>query len=321
MTVNTFSQKQMRVTFTLTNSNAVFAGTNSNKLTLTGLRMRAIIQGAGVPAFPEATLKIYGMAQADMNALAIVVVDGGKPGYFRNSVLIEANSSGTDTRWSTVFAGQIVTAGPDYNAAPHVCLDVSALTGGFDLLSPAQPTSYPGTATVDSIVSTIAQKLGTGYQNNGVTGTLTKQYLAGTLTNQLKLVAKAANIDITWDHNQNLILITPKGSAIGQLQEGGVGSVARFTLSPSSGLVGYPKVLGNGYIQVRSFFNPAFRTKAPLTIVGSDVVVDPNLPKTLNTLADGDWIIGPLTNTIDQLEPNANWFTDMTCYPPTAPGP
>jgi len=309
---NSFTTKQMRVTFTLTNSNAVFAGTNRNVLKLTGLRMRAVIKGAGVPAFPEATLKIYGMAQADMNALAIVVVDGGKPGYFFNSVLIEANSSGTDTGWSTVFAGQIITAGPDYDALPNVCLDVTAITGGFDLLNPAQPTSYPGTATVDSIVSTIAQKIGAAYQNNGVTASLSKQYLAGTLTNQLKLVAKAANIDITWDQNQNLIFITPKGSPL---------DIARFTLSPSSGLVGYPKVLGNGYLQVRSFYNPAFRTKAPLTIVGSDVVIDPNLPKTLNSLADGDWIIGPLTNTLDALEPNANWFTDMTCYPPTAPGP
>lgn len=304
----------MRVTFTLNNSKAVFAGTNKNVLTLTGLRMRAIIKGAGIPAFPEATLKIYGMAQADMNALAVVVVDGGKPGYFQNSVLIEANSSGTPTGWSTVFAGQIMTAGPDYDAAPNVCLDVSAITGGFDLLNPAQPTSYPGVATVDSIVSTIAQKLGTAYQNSGVTGTLTKQYLAGTLTNQLKKVAAAANIDVTWDQNQNLIIISPKGIAA---------NIQRFTLSPSSGLVGYPKVLGNGYIQVRSFYNPAFRTKAPLTIVDSDVVVDtsPGFSKDLNSAANGDWIIGPLTNTIDQLEPNANWFTDMTCYPPTAPGP
>lgn len=304
----------MRVSFTLTNSNAVFPGTNSNKLTLTGLRMRAVIKGAGLPAFPEATLKIYGMSQADMNALAVVVVDGGKPGYFFNSVLIEANSSGTPTGWSTVFAGQIVTAGPDYDAAPNACLDVSALTGGFDLLNPAQPTSYPGSATVESIVSTIAQKIGAAFQNNGVTATLTKQVLTGTLTNQLKLVAAAANVDVTWDQNQNLIYLSPKGSSL---------SVARFTLSPSSGLVGYPKVLGNGYLQVRSFYNPAFRTKAPLTIVGSDVVVDtqPGFSKDLNSLADGDWIIGPIVNTIDALEPNANWFSDMTCYPPSQPGP
>lgn len=313
-----FTAKQMRVTFTLTNTGAVFPGNNvgdpANVLTLTGLRMRAVIKGAGVPAFPEATLKIYGMAQSDMNALAVVVVDGGKPGYFKNTVLIEANSSGTPDGWSTVFAGQIITAGPDYDAAPNACLDVSALTGGFDLVNPAQPTSYKGVATVDSIVSTIAQKLGAAYQNNGVTSTLTNQVLTGTLTNQLKLVAAAANVDVTWDQNQNLIFLSPKGSPL---------NVARFTLSPSSGLVGYPKVLGNGYLQVRSFFNPAFRTKAPLTIVGSDTVVDtsPGFSEALNSLADGDWIIGPLTNTIDMLEPQANWFTDMTCYPPTAPGP
>lgn len=325
MPVSSFSQKSMRVTFTLTNSNAVFAGTNRNVLTLTGLRMRAIIKGAGVPAFPEATLKIYGMAQADMNALAVVVVDGGKPGYFFNSVLIEANSSGLPSGWSTAFAGQIVTAGPDYDAAPNACLDVSAITGAFDLFAPTQPVSYNGEATVDSIVNQIVKgltaidprvqgKVAVAYQNHGVTTSLTKQYLAGTLSEQLRTVAKAANIDFTWDQNQNLIIISPKGSPL---------DVARFTLSPSSGLVGYPKVLGNGYLQVRSFYNPAFRTKAPLTIVDSDVVIDtsPGFSKDLNSLANGDWIIGPLTNTIDQLEPNSNWFTDMTCYPPSQPGP
>lgn len=303
------------MTFTLTNSGASFAGSNgSNVLTLTGLRMRAIIKGAGVPAFPEASLKIFGMAQADMNALAIVQVDGGQPGYFFNSVRIEANSSGTPTGWSTVFAGQIIIAGPDYDALPDACLDVQAVTGGFDMLNPATPTGYPGTATVDSIVSTIAQKIGAGYQNNGVTGTLTKTYLPYTLTEQLRRVALAANIDYTWDHDQNLIIITPKGQPL---------SIARFTLSPSSGLVGYPKVLGNGYIQVRSFYNPAFRTKAPLTIVDSDVVIDTQagFSKALNSAANGDWIIGPLTNTLNALDPNAHWFTDMTCYPTSQPGP
>ena len=87
--------------------------------------------------------------------------------------------------------------------------------------------------------------------------------------------------------------------------------------------MGYTKARGNGYIDVRALFNPAFRMQAPIKIQGSDVVIDPNLPKTLNTLADGDWIIGPLTHTLEAVKPGGLWHTDMTLYPsnPSNPSP
>jgi hypothetical protein len=71
-----------------------------------------------------------------------------------------------------------------------------------------------------------------------------------------------------------------------------------------------------GYIHVRALFNPAFRYGAPLTISGSDVVIDSKVPKPLNSRADGNWVIGWLSHTLEALKPNGAWFTDMLLYPP-----
>jgi hypothetical protein len=303
---SSYTVKNLRVTFTLTNSNAVFPGTNANQLQVSGLRISVTVKGAGLPAFPEASIRIYGMAQQDMNALAIVPVQGGKPEYTFNTVQIEADSG---NGYSFIFSGQIYQAGPDYSGAPDVCLFVHAQSAGFDQLTPANPTSYPGTANVADIVNNIASKMSMAFENDGVTGTLTNAYYSGTLTNQLRKVCKDAGIYASIE-NQNLLVISPAGVART--------NVPSWVLSPTSGLVGYPEVLGNGYLNARSIFNPAFRQNGPITIQGSDVVIDPSLPKTLNTLADGNWIIGPLTHILESNKPQGQWFTDMKLYPPNA---
>ena len=306
MSTSTYTVKNLRLTFTLTNNNAVFPGTNANVLQVSGLRASAVIKGAGLPAFPELSLRVYGLAQQDMNALAIVPVQGGKPQYQFNTVQVEADSG---SGFSFIFSGQVFEAGPDYADAPDVCLFVHAQAAGFDQLTPANPTSYPGTADVATIVSNIASKMSMAFENDGVTGVLTGRYYSGTLTSQLRQVCRDAGINAVIE-NQNLLVISPAGVARTNLQP--------FILSPTSGLVGYPKVRGNGYLDVRALFNPAFRQNGPVTIQGSDVVIDPNLPKTLNSLADGNWLIGPLTHTLECQKPGGAWFTEMTLYPPNA---
>jgi hypothetical protein len=305
---NSYTVKNLRVTFTLTNSNAVFPGTNANQLQVSGVRMSTTIKGAGIPAFPEATLRIYGMAQQDMNALAVVRVQGGKPLYSLNTVQIEADSG---NGFTYVFSGQIYQAGPDYSNAPDVCLLVHGQSAGFDQLSAANPTAYPGVANVADIAANLASKMSLAFENDGVTGTLTNAYYSGTLANQLKKLCQDANINPAFEI-QNLLVISPAGVARTKIQA--------WVLTPTSGLVGYPEVLGNGYLNVRSIFNPAFRYNGPITIQGSDVVIDQLLKgnKMLNSLADGNWVIGPLTHTLESLKPGGLWFTDMTLYPPNA---
>ena len=304
-----FVVRNIRATFTLSGSNAVFPGTTANQLQLSGLRMSAVIKGAGIPAFPEASLRVYGMMQQDMNALAVVQVLVGKPQYTRNIVEIEADSG---DGFVAVFTGQIIQAGPDYSSLPDVCLYVQAVSLGLDQLAPAVPVSYPGVANVATIVSSIASAMGIAFENDGVTSTLTNAHYSGPYADQLRTVCKDAGIYYAIEPGTpNLLVISP--AAVPRQ------NLTTFVLTPGSGLVGYPEVLGNGYINVRSLFNPSYRMNGPLQIQGSDVVIDSSLPTTLNSQADGNWIIGPLTHTIESQKPGGAWFTELRLGPPGSP--
>jgi len=289
--VTTFTKKNLRYTFILSN-NAVFEGTNSNTLKVDGLRSSAMIQGSGLPAFPEAHLIVYGLKQADMNALTATQFQ--PLAMQRNTVIVEADSG---QGFSTVFSGQIITSGPNYDGIPAASLNVQARVLGFDSLNPATPTSYTGATSVANIVGTIASKLGYVLENNGVNVNLSNPYFGGTLVDQLRAVASQAGIDVYTEGN--VIAICPKGAPRQQQS---------FTLSPTSGLVGYPKLdYQRGYVYVKALFNSAFRFGGPITVQGSDV-----------PLANGNWVIGTLAHALDAVTPGGRWFTDMLLYPPNS---
>jgi hypothetical protein len=296
----TFSLKQLRFTFTLSN-NAVFAGTNSNVLQVSGLRASATIKGSGFPAFPEADLAVYGLKQSDMNALtstnpfALSTLANGTP-MLKNSVLVEANS-GNGQGWSSVFAGQIITAGPDYDAAPAVPMKLFGRVLGFESLSPANATSYTGPTSVAEIVSNIAARMGYVFENNGVAAQLNSPYFSGTLTEQLRTVAQHAGIEVYVSPETNIVAICPYGVPRA--------TPAPFVLSPSSGLVGYPTFdYTRGYVRAKSLYNPALRFGGTVTVKGTEV---PG--------ANGNWVIGTISHRLESLMPNGAWFSELLLYP------
>ncbi len=305
---SSFTAKQLRVTFRLNNSNAVFVGADGvrlgNSLQLAGLRMSAEIIGAGMPAWQSATLKIWGMAQADMNALAVQTIANGKTGYLPNTVLIEANSG---NGWSAAFSGNIMIAAPDYAAAPDVPLVVAAQYALFDSVNPATPTSFPGSASVADIISVIVSKMNRSFINNGVTAiTSGATYYPQAITEQLRVICRAYDIDAVFSPDDTLVTISPVGQA---------DVTTPFVLSPSSGLVGYPTPQANGLVSVRSLYNPIFHKKSPITIRGSDAVISQGVPITYNSIANGDWIVCSITNTLEVSKPDGAWFSDMAMYP------
>lgn len=294
--MTTFTVKDLRFTFTLSN-NAVFRyPDNSNVLQVQGLRDTAILKGAGLPAFPEAELTIYGLTQSDMNALTSLQFQPSA--MQRNSVLVEADN-GDGQGFSAVFAGQIITAGPEYTGIPHVPLKVHARILGFESLNPATATSYTGTTNVVDIVRTIAVKMGKTVENNGVTATLTNPYFSGTLADQLRAVKQQSGIQIFPEFDEKVIAIAPPGVARSNQPV--------FTLSPTSGLVGYPRLdYQRGFVWVKALYNPAFRFGGPI------VVKDSTVP-----LANGSWVIGTITHTLEAQTYNGQWFSDMLLYPPS----
>lgn len=283
MTVSSFTKKQLRATFELTNQET-FNGAH-NALTIAGLRMVAQIKNAGAPVKPEISLQIFGMLQSDMNILT--ALEYQPLGINRNNVKLEANDG---TGWTTVFSGQIITAGPDYTAAPDVMLRVHAVTLYFEAINPAPPSSYPGQTDVAVIVENIATAMGKTFENNGVVGVfLDSPYLPNTAAEQLSEVVAQAGIDLYVDGDT--IAICPKG----QPRAGSV-----VVLNAQSGLIGYPTIDNIG-VHAACVFNAGLK-------FGGPVQIQSDVPK-----ANGSWYIYALDHTLESEKPGGLWLSQLGC--------
>lgn len=333
MAASALTQRELRLTFTLSNG-ATFASSpskTSNTLQLSQLRASARITSMGAPAFPTCDLAVWGMRQADMNALSSLTQQ--VTGLSRNLVQVEANT-GIGGAWSTVFAGQIVSAFIDYSGIPDVVMRVQGQYLYFDQLVPVSPYSCLAPTPVSTIVSTIAAKLGCNFENNGVTAVLSPRYFPGTNVAQLRAAVAMAGVDMyiepglgqaNADQNE-----PTAGQTIAICNKGAVRqNIVPFNLSPTSGLVGYPTPDSRGYLNVKSLYNPAFRFGGPLQISGSNVVLD-NLQKStngvingtlLNAQANGNWMIAQLRLALDARKYGGEWFSYMLLFPPDTEPP
>lgn len=295
--MTTFTQKQLRFKFVLANTSQKFDTSGNNTLSVTGLRASVIAKSAGAPAFPEADIRIYGLRQDDMNLLTALQLGaigaGDTVAFNNNAVTVEANSG---DGWSTVYAGSIYSAGPDYSAMPAVSFRASARLLYYASMTPAEVTSYTGPTDAVTVIENIAAKQGLKVENNGVSGiSLSSPYFAGVLPDQLRDACSQAGITYWLDPSFPVVAIAPVGRPR---------NTPVWVLSPATGLVGYPTIDSLGYVRVRAVYNPAFRFGSRLTITGSDV------PR-----ANGQWAIRRLTNTLESQNPGGPWFSDIECWP------
>jgi len=298
--MQSFKEKNLRFTFTLSN-NSTFANFR-NQLVISGLRASITAKGAGWQSFPEADIVVYGMQELDM--IALTALQFQLPGQTsaplsRNVVQVEANSG---TGWSTVYLGQIITAGPDYSSMPNVCLRLHAQQYALELLKPAQPNGWTGNTSAVDILNKIGGDMGASLEFNGVTAQLSDSYFSGTLADQFRTVTQHANLQWYSDLGSNTIAICQNGIP----RKGDP-----IVLSPSTGLVGYPVLDYNrGFLNVRALFNPALKFGARVTIQDSAV-----------KNANGDWGIGVTGYALDSLTPGGRWFSDLLLYPPNTLAP
>lgn len=291
---NTFTEKQLRFTFTLA-TNAKFQG-NNNTLQIEGLRAIADINFPGPPSFPTANVRIYGMKLSDMQALTGLTFQVLT--YKRNSILIESNDG---SGWTTVFAGQLVTSVIDFAGMPEIALQITAQTLGYDLLNPATPSAFPASASVANVIKTIALKMSNDFDNVGVTAVFPgATYFAGTPAEQLRTAAKKAGIAYYLDKPGIVEIGIP----------GAPRNVPKAVLSPElKNLVGYPSLDSVNLIGVTAVYNPSLRFGAPLQIKDSQQLA-----------ANGDWVIYDCTHNLSSLLPDGPWFTRLTAQPPSGFG-
>jgi hypothetical protein len=134
---------------------------------------------------------------------------------------------------------------PDGSDQPNVRFIVTAASGAYGARKPVPPTTRKGAVAGESLIATLAQQLGYGFENNGVHVMLRNPYLHGTAISQLRQVTRAMNCQWFID-KETTLAIWPTGKA----RSGAIPLV-----SPQTGMVGYP-AFNQGSIMVTSFYNP-----------------------------------------------------------------
>lgn len=286
----TFARKRIDVKLRL--GTGTFGNTGANTVTLTGLRVRAEMKATGGDAMPNLSMKVYGLPQDMMNQLTSIGFINS--GMRNNSVIVAAGDDGSAL--TTVFSGTIWQAWADYDEMPSACLNVTANGGGLASLKPVNAISFQGSASVAGIMQGLAQTMGFGFENNGVTAVLQNPYFPGTALQQMRACARAANIYAQID--RDVLAIWPKDGCRG-------GEVP--VISAATGMIGFPKFSSNG-IQAATLFNPALKN-------GGLVQIQSSL-----TPANGTWCAFQVMHSLESETPNGHWFSSFLAIPQSASG-
>ena len=263
-----------------------------NTATIEGKRVSVEIQKGGLPSLDRASVRIYGLPQSMVNKLSRV----GVP-YMQvrnNRITVEAGDD--KNGMSQVFSGVIQTAFGDYKSAPDIALVVSAQAGILGLAKPVKPLSYPQGADVATVVADIAASMDMSFLNHGVSVNLPSSYFPGTAVDQLRAVARAANINaqitggpVADPSNQTYVEIWPKGGTRGGLIP---------VISPKTGLVGYPDFNDLG-IALMTLYQPG------LAFGGAFELQSSVLP------ACGVWYVQQLSYNLESETDGGAWFQSV----------
>lgn len=281
------TKKKIDVTITL--AEGQFGETAGNQVKLSGLRVTADIQAYGGGSQPQAQIRVYGVPLSIVNQItAIGPINSAI--LFQNAVLIEAGDDVTGMQ--TVYQGSIWQAWGEFNEQPYTPLNITGLGGLAYSLAPAKPTSIKGAADVADLMQGFAKTMGLAFENNGVSVQLSHPYLQGSLMNQVKDCAEAANINYVID--RGTLAIWP---ANGHRAE-----PSPPILSPTTGMVGYPRFASNG-LSVTSVFNQNLK-------IGGLATVESQLP-----VACGTWKILQIAHSLASETPGGPWFTSILGVP------
>ncbi len=250
-----------------------------------GLWATARINKVGSPAYNDADISIAGLKLELMNQLSRV---GLQPAAVRNNIITVSASDGSFGQKTTVFAGVIKEAWPDFSQPAEPVFRINANTGLYNALRTEKPASYTQETDVVQIMTTLANQMGYTLENNGVTGKLSNPYLPGSPRSQALSVADAAGIYVFFEDDNGIMVICPKD---------GARNTQAPTISPTTGMVGYPEYVGPGLIQVVTLFNPLLRFLGRVQVQNS--VIEG---------ANGSWRVISLLHDLST-RPDGPWFS------------
>lgn len=253
-----------------------------------GLWASAAIDRNGSPAYNSADIQIAGLPLSLMNQLSRV---GLQAAAIRNNVVtVRAGDEGDAGDLATVFRGVIQEAWPDFSNPAEPVFSVNANTGLLAALKPAKPASYTGSTDVATIMGTLAEQMGYTLENNGVSVKVSSPYLAGSARNQALSIAEAAGIYVYFEDDGGVMAICPKDGARNSFAP---------TISPETGMIGYPAYVGPGMIALETEYNPQLRFLGNVAVENSII-----------TGANGTWRVIDLKHRLST-RPDGPWFSSV----------
>lgn len=264
-------------------------GSNSNVVTLTGLRATALISMPGGATKPTADIKVFGMSPTLMNRLSTL---GSIPTSHRiNSVAVQAGN--VDGTLSTVFTGTIYNGYGDYDQQPNVPFVVNASSAFIEAIKPSPVNSFVGSSDVATMLSGLAIEMGLSFENFGVTAQLSNSYYYGSAWQQAKQIVRDAGIEWNVCEGGVLAIWMP-----GQSRD----TPTPPEISPDTGMIGYPSFFPLG-LQLRTVFNP-------LIVFGRRITVKSSLPN-----SSGPWVVAGLQHSLESRTPDGAWETSVQATP------
>lgn len=285
-----FVQRRLQVSVTLTGNNPVsgqpntFAGTGSDTVTFDDVRASARVTMSGT-LVNTADISVYGLDQSLMNEMSAL----GRVYQWVpfNELTLSAGLPGGG--YTPVFAGHINMAFPDYNQQPDVPFRFICQAGQAYRSASVQPTSYAGQTNVADIMSGFARLMGVRFENDGITSTLYNPYYRGSLWEQVQKCADDAHVNAQLVDGASTLAIWPIGG------QRSTQSQQPPLLSAATGMIGYPTFAPNGWIIVKTLFNPQ-------VTFGATVAVESILP-----LANQNWIVQQMDLFLETMVPYGRW--------------
>lgn len=276
-----FIKRIIQITITL--GTGQFGDDKGNTIVLSGMRTLVSISAFGGDSQGEAQVRIFGLPFDIINQLTTI---GPIMTEIRGKNLIDIAAGDENGTLSTIYKGNIQNAWGDFRSAPDVSLGLSAFSSLRAALAPVDPTSYEGGANVADIMQALATKAQLNFINHDVSVILSSPYLPGAALDQIKDCARAAGIE--WIIENGTLSIWPNGSA----RKGEIP-----TVSPDSGLIGYPTFSSQGLL-IETEFLPSVRYGGQIKVENSSI-----------PMANGTWKVFSLSHEISSELPDGPWFT------------
>ena len=302
---------QRAITAVITLGQGTFGQSGASTVILDGLKAEVTIQKASSPSFDLAEIRLYGVQPSIMNQVSTLGVPFPQ---VRTNNTVQVQAGDLVSGMGIVYQGYLSNAYQNYDGMPETMLELIGLGARLQALVPASPTSYPGPADVATIMSGLADQMGLAFENSGVQVQvqLSSPYFAGTLLQQAKKCAEAANIELTIDTGEDppTLAIWPKTGTRGGLIP---------LISAASGMIGYPAFSSNG-MRFTTLFNPNIRIGGLIQMqssLGTALLYSNPAKPTPETIVaggpNGIWYVRSVTHELSSWVPDGPWFTTAEC--------